>query len=203
MMNIRNRSTSGIKENAGPRTVSWLPAFATFLIMVALLITGCVPPRATPTSTPKPRPTALPTAVLDVDDHLARLIDRYYSCINFANPEDESAYEECWNYLSGEPGQYQSSFSLEQFKEFWKPYSVAYVLYYCPREGEHFIVAETYLLALEDISLKIIDPHKFVMEYSFADDGEGWKIKSGTPIDEELPASCEARPRIRRLALPY
>ena len=198
-MNKRNQSAPGTKEKARRNTVwmgSVIAALATF---VAAILTGC----GFLSNTPTRASDVAATPIIDLDNHLVRLVDRYYTCINFANPELDQDYEECWNYLSDEPGEPPSFSTLEDFTAFWKQYNVGYLLNYCPRGGEHFVDAETYFYSSGDIIASMGDRQTFVIEYSFASESDGWKIKSGVAIGQEIRPECEGQPRIRKLTLPY
>ena len=190
-MSKQSQSTPGTKTKAQGKYVFVGTVIAALTIILAAILTGCGGPSKTPTAT------------FDVEDHLIRLIDHYYTCINFADPQVDDDYEECWNLLSDEPGEYQAYFELEEFKAFWKPYNVAYLLYYCPQETEHFVNAETHLHSSSDLLASRGKGQKLIIEYSFAASEEEWRIKSGTAIGQDIRPYCERQPRIRKLTLPY
>lgn len=198
-MSKQSQSTPGTKTRAQGQYVLIGAGIATLTTILAAILTGCGRPTNTLTGTSEAISSAVSIPTLDVENHLVRLIDDYYTCINFADDD----YEECWNLLSDEPGEYQAYFKLEDFKEFWKPYNVAYLLYYCPRETEHFVNAETYLHSSSDLLASRGQGQKLIIEYSFAASEEGWRIKSGSAIGQDISPYCEPQPRIRKLTLPY
>jgi hypothetical protein len=202
-MSNQSQSTPRTKTRAQGKYVLIGAGLATLTTILAAILTGCGRSTDIPTGTSEVISSAVPTPILDVENHLIRLIDQYYTCINFADPNVDDDYEECWNFLSNEPGEYQAYFGLEDFTAFWKPYNVAYLLYYCPRETEHFLNAETYLHSSSDLLVSRGKGQKLIIEYSFAASEEGWRIKSGTAIGQDIRPYCERQPRIRKLTLPY
>jgi hypothetical protein len=146
----------------------------------------------TSTSTPAASPT------LTTEDQLIQLIDNYYTCINSAHPDFDNDYETCWNLLSNQPGEFQSHLNKEDFKSFWKQYKVTYTLYYCSGGGEHFVDTEYSLFKRNNLSVPI---GKYYLEYSFALDTKGWRIKGGDNSISGIGSYCESQPRIEKLTL--
>jgi hypothetical protein len=156
----------------------------------------------TPTFAPTTTPAAInTTSAQAVEQQLVELIDGYYSCLNGANPNNNSDYEKCWNLLSDYPDEFQSHLNKNDFIKFWKQYKVGYVLYFCSRDSEKLVDAEYYLYEQEDLSAPIGNGQKYILEYSFALDSNGWRIKSGKVLNEKIGAYCEEFPRIERLSL--
>ena len=156
----------------------------------------------TPTLVPTTTPVAInTTSVQAVEQQLVILIDEYYSCLNDANPNNNSDYEKCWNLLSDYPDEYQSHLNKNDFITFWKQFKVTYVLYSCSRGAEKFVDAEYYLYQQNDLSVPIENGQKNILEYSFALDSNGWRIKSGRVLNEKISSYCEEYPRIEKLSL--
>src|SRR5829696_9082874 len=152
------------------------------------------------TSTISQTSTITPTTspALTTEDQLVQLIDNYYTCINVAHPDFDNDYETCWNLLSNQPGEFQSHLNKEDFKSFWKQYEVTYALYYCSGGGENFVDTEYSLYKRSNLSVPI---GKYYLEYSFALDNKGWRIKAGDNSISGIGSYCEGQPRIERLTL--
>ena len=173
-------------------------AFHTLLAMTAQLHLPDATESPSPTDTSVITFTSTPSSTLEVENQLIQLIDNYYTCINAAHPDLDNDYETCWNLLSNQPGEYQSHLNKEDFKSFWKQYKVAYVLYYCSVGTEKFVDAEYYLYNRSDLSAPI---GKYYLEYSFALDSKGWRIKGGDNSISGIGSYCENQPRIEKLTL--
>jgi hypothetical protein len=156
------------------------------------------------TTTPAIPSTSTPSPTLEVENQLIQLIDNYYTCINFANPDIAGDYEKCWNLLSDRPGEFQDNFNrsnagfgLETFISFWKNYKATYSLYFCHKGSEKFVDAQYDLYKRSDLSISI---GKYFLEYSFALDSKGWRIKAANSISG-IGSYCEGQPRVEKLTL--
>ena len=156
-----------------------------------------------PVRTPTPAfgATLTPSPALTVESQLVQLIDNYYSCINIANSSLDSDFEKCWNLLSIQPGEFQSNLNKNDFKSFWKKYKVTYALYYCSKNLQSFVDAEYYLYERSDLSIPIGDGSVFYLEYSFALDENGWRIKGADDSISNIGSYCESHPRIEKMTL--
>jgi len=159
-------------------------------------------PTAAPTLAPTTTPASVATTSSQADEQrIVELIDNYYACLNNANPDYDRDYEVCWDLLSSYPDEYQAHLNKNEFIDFWKQYRVTYVLYYCPRGLEKHVDTEYYLYQRSDLSAPIGNGRKYILEYSFALDNDGWRIKSGIVLHEKISSDCEEYPRIERLSL--
>ena len=130
------------------------------------------------------------------------MIDNYFGCIIDATHNKRDDYAECWNLLSNKPGEYQEilkniSGGLESYITFWNAYKISYNLYYCPRGNDRFVDAEYYLYKWGDLS----KPHsrdQLILEFSFALEGSGWRIKGGKELNNKVSSYCEDQPRVIR-----
>lgn len=138
----------------------------------------------------------LATPTPGIEDQLAQIIDNYYICINTANPGSDFDYDKCWDLLSDQPGEFQSNMNKNDYKSFWKNYKVTYKLYYCSRDLQNFIDAEYHLYARSDLSVPIGNGEPRFLEYSFALDEKGWRIKGADASLLEIGSYCESQPRI-------
>jgi len=154
-----------------------------------------------PTITPAIVATSTPSPTLAVDSQLVQLIDNYYTCINIANTGSDSDYEECWNLLSDRPGEFQSNLNKNNFKAYWKKYKVTYALYYCSKNLQSYVDARYYLYERSDLSIPIGNGSPFYLEYLFAFDENGWRIKGADDSISEIGSYCESQPRIEKLSL--
>lgn len=157
------------------------------------------------TSTPIIPFTQTPSPTLTVENQLIQLIDNYYTCLNAAKRDDDSTYEKCWNLLSNRPGEFQanlnklnSGYGFDTFMLFWRDYKVTYSLYSCSKGSAKLVDAEYYLYKLTDLS-KRTGP--FYLEYSFALDDQGWRIKGGDGSLTSIHSYCESQPRIEKLTV--
>lgn len=149
-----------------------------------------------PTSTPAFVATSAPSPTSTVESQLVELIDKYYTCINVANPGSDSDYEECWNLLSDQPGEFQSNLNKNDYKSFWKKYKVTYTLFYCSKNLQNFVDAEYHLFDRNDLSSPIGNGEARYLEYSFALNGDGWRIKGADSSIREIGSYCEIEPRV-------
>jgi hypothetical protein len=156
------------------------------------------------TVTPAYTFTSIPSPTLTVENQLIQLIDNYYTCLNIAHPDFDNDYEKCWNLLSDRPGEFQDNFNrsnagfgLETFISFWKDYKVTYSLYFCPKGSEKFVDAQYDLYKRSDLSVSV---GKYFLEYSFALDSKGWRIKAADSISG-IGSYCESQPRVEKNAI--
>jgi hypothetical protein len=170
------------------------------------VVQASVAPEATaiitlePTSIPAPtEPPVVELAGAGIDEQL-KLIDNYYRCFNKPNPQDNDLLE-CWKMLSNYPGEIQQNLEAKggfsEFSKYWKTKKVTYVLYICPNGGKNFVDAEYYLYQRSDLSVPI---GPFFLEYTFALDDKGWRIK-GAADQKQVSTYCESEPRIKNLTL--
>lgn len=158
----------------------------------------------TATEAPASAATSIATSVSDVADQLVQLIDNYYVCLNTAIPDDDdSDYVACWELLSSRPGEFQSNQNRNDFIAHWKKYTTRYALFYCSKTSEknvqHFVHARYYLYNRNDDSSPIGNGTPFYLEYLFAHDSNGWRIKGANDNISDIGSFCESQPRINRL----
>lgn len=153
-----------------------------------------------PTLTAEPTETPVVETPREGTDEQLQLIDNYYRCFNKPNPQDSDLLE-CWNMLSKYPGEIQQNLEAKggfaEFSRFWKTKKVTYILYVCPNSGKNYVDAEYYLYERRDLSVPI---GPFFLEYTFALDDNGWRIK-GAASQTELSPYCESEPRIKNITL--
>lgn len=160
-----------------------------------------------PTPTLTPTPTLIPasTELPDVPTQLIQHIDNYYTCLNSGNPNDgdDSDYETCWNMLSDRPGEYQSGLNKNNFLAYWKKYKIKYALFYCSKSTQnsvqHFVHTRYYLYDRNDDSAPIGNGTQYYIEYLFAHDEQGWRIKAANVNIDDIGSFCESDPRINIL----
>ena len=182
-------------------TPTSLPANPTTNIIEATITT---PFTQTPidTVTPAPQSNApIPSPTLSAEDQIVQLVDNYYICINSANPSRDSDYEDCWNLLSDRPGEIQSNLNKNDYKVFWKKYKVTYTLYYCLKNPQNYVDVKYYLYDRNDLSKPIGKGDPNYLEYSFAFDESGWRIKRADASIKGIGSYCESQPRIEKLTL--
>jgi hypothetical protein len=138
---------------------------------------------------------------LTVEAVLIQLIDNYYTCLNFANPGKDSDYETCLNLLSNRPGEFLSNLNKNDFKSFWKKYKVAYTMYSCSKNMQNFVDVKYYLYDRNDLSKPIGKGDPFYLEYSFALDEDGWRIKGGDNLIHKIGLYCESQPRVEKMTV--
>jgi hypothetical protein len=158
----------------------------------------------TPTLFPTSTYTPIFTPTLEVEELIVQLIANYYDCINNANPDLPDDYRECWDLLSDRPGEFQENLNrskggLLAFTDFWKDFKVNYRLFYCSKGLERFVETEYYLYKHSDLAVPI---GRFYLEYSFALDEKGWRIKSADDSIHEIDSYCESQPRIEKMTTP-
>jgi hypothetical protein len=159
-----------------------------------------------PTDT-SPLPTIASTLIpsLDLADQLVVLIDKYFSCLNSAVPNDgdDSDYEACWNMLSNRPGEYQSVTNKKNFFDNWKKYKISYALFFCSKNYnnsiQYLVHVRYYLYDRKDDSTPIENGTQYYAEYIFAHDDQGWRIKGANFKLDDIGSFCENDPRINRL----
>jgi len=163
---------------------------------------------ASPTFFPSLTPTAAPEPVTSVGSTLVQLIDNYYICLNTASPDDQdnNDYERCWDLLSDRPGEIQSNLNQNDFFTYWQTYKVTYALFYCWKDvqggRQHFVHTRYFLYNRNDDSLPIGNGSPFYLEYSFAHDNQGWRIKGANGNIDDIGSFCETEPRINKLINP-
>lgn len=139
------------------------------------------------------------TPTPSIAGELVQLIANYYGCINSANPNQDDGYEYCWNLLSNKPGEFQSNLNKDDYKAFWKQYKVSYSLYFCAKNLQNYIDAKYYLYSRSDLSHPIGTGDPFYLEWSFALDENGWRIKGADGSIKEIGSYCESQPRAETL----
>jgi hypothetical protein len=161
-----------------------------------------------PTFLPTNTLTASPEPVTNVGNTLVQLIDNYYVCLNSASPGDldNNDYERCWDLLSDRPGEIQSNLNKDAFFTYWQTYKVTYALFYCWKDFQggvqHFVHTRYFLYNRNDDSLPLGNGSPLYLEYSFAHDNQGWRIKGANSNITDIGSFCESEPRINKLTNP-